>query len=51
MKKTARKSLLYTATREHERKTIREAIAHYGSRVKAAAALGISTMTLRTKLK
>lgn len=36
--------------REQERAMIREAIARYGSRIAAAAALGITTQTLRQKL-
>lgn len=36
--------------REQERAIIREAIARHGSRIAAAAALGITTQTLRQKL-
>jgi DNA-binding NtrC family response regulator len=50
MKVAKKKSLLWRIARDAERDAIERAIAEYGSRVRAAASLGISTMTLRTKL-
>lgn len=44
-------SPLRRIARAAERDAIREAIAAHGSRVNAAAVLGISTQTLRQKLR